>query len=534
VAAVATRLLADDLFGLDKVMAPGTEIHSEVVGDYEDKTRCMALIARFVEQVGAPRLHRELIDQCLDEMLMNALYDAPVDAQGKHVFSGIPTRTRITQRTQQTVVVQYAHDGRRFAVSVRDAFGSLERHTMLRYLHKCLYSSEQVDRKAGGAGLGLYLMFRSSTAAYFNLLPGIATEAICVFDLQAPKLVLEQVGCFVQQDPGGRTGSGPARRLAARRRSRRWLTAGILVALGVLVALVALIRASGGPDPTQVTFVTVPRGATIELEGRRLGTATDGTLTVGDLEDGRSYQVTARLDGYEAKRVVVAPHAGANEIRFELRALAAIELDSQPTGADVEVDGKRIGSTPLTLTAYAPGTTVTMVFKRVGYRTASARVQVPPVGERKPFVQPLEISDAFVRVHFVSVPAGAEVRRLDQSASTDHTYTPADVFVEANQVQRFTLTMPNHVPLVIEPFTPARGAGALEKGGTLVEGATLRVEASAGGKVTVAGAPHCKEVAVPAECTLAPGAYLVEYAGPGHAKVTRTVTMTSREVTEKF
>ena len=137
-------------------------------------------------------------------------------------------------------------------------------------------------------------------------------------------------------------------------------------------------------------------------------------------------------------------------------------------------------------------------------------------------------------MRFVSSPPGAEVTRIGQPATIDRTYTPAEVFVEAGQVQRFLLTMPGHVPLVIEPFTPARGAGTLEKGGELAPGATLRIEAPPGGRVTVSGAPHCKEAALPIDCTLAPGKYVLEYRDTGDARVTRTVTMGTQDAIERF
>ena len=180
------------------------------------------------------------------------------------------------------------------------------------------------------------------------------------------------------------------------------------------------------------------------------------------------------------------------------------------------------------------GATVSVVFKRPGYRPATARLEVPPIGKMKRLVQPLEVSEDVVRVHFVSTPPGAEVHQTGQRAAIDRTYTPADVFVEVDKVQRFTLTMPRHVPLVIEPFTPHRGELGLEKGGPLVEGANLHIEATRPGKVTVARAPHCTELAVPADCTLAPGSYVVEYVGADDKRVSRTVALAGRDETLKF
>src|SRR5262249_53611289 len=122
----------------------------------------------------------------------------------------------ISLRVEQKAIVQYACDGKRFAVSVRDAFGTLERATVLRYLYKCLHSDQQIDRKAGGAGLGLYLMTNAASDVYFNVLPGVATEATCVFDLEAAKLQLNRFGFFTERiDAAGRLAAGPSRLLPA-------------------------------------------------------------------------------------------------------------------------------------------------------------------------------------------------------------------------------------------------------------------------------------------------------------------------------
>ncbi|HEX7704157.1 MAG TPA: hypothetical protein VF403_25620, partial [Kofleriaceae bacterium] len=172
--ALATRVLVGDIFGLEKMINWGTLVHSQLVGDYQEKSLAISQISEFAELMGVRRKYRESIEQCVDEMLMNALYDAPVDENGQPLFSEIPTKTRISLRVEQKVVVQYACDGKRFAVSVRDAFGTLERATVLRYLHKCLHAEQQIDRKVGGAGLGLYLMVNSATAVLFNVLPKVA------------------------------------------------------------------------------------------------------------------------------------------------------------------------------------------------------------------------------------------------------------------------------------------------------------------------------------------------------------------------
>ncbi|MBA3395928.1 MAG: PEGA domain-containing protein [Deltaproteobacteria bacterium] len=470
--AMAARALAittgEDRFGLQRVVESGTEIHSLTVHDYPEKRRCMAQIEHAADQHGVPRKYLEPIQQCLDEMLMNALYDAPVNAEGQHIFAGVPTKKRITMRTNHQVVVQYAFDGKRFAVSVRDAFGTLERLTMLRFLHKSLHASVAVDRRAGGAGLGLYLMVSSVSAVYFHVVPGVATEAVCVFDVARDKLQLDQLGFFVQPAAAGHAASEPARAIAlpSLRRKVLWSLPFVVVA-AVLFGVFALPRLLAPPPSASLSFKTIPPGATIEVNGRAIGIATDGTLAMTDVEIGRRYTAGARLEGYEPQELAVTPREGANAVTFELRALATVELDSDPTGATVTIAGKPMGSTPLTLTSLEPGSTVTIVFERAGHRTGTASVRVPAAGGVERLVQRLEVSDDFVRVRFVSNPPGAEIVRDGQAATTDRTYTPAELFLEVGQVQRFTLTMPRHAPLVIAPFTPNRGDTKLVKGGDL-------------------------------------------------------------------
>lgn len=550
--AMATRVLSGDIFGADKLILWGTQIHSCLVGDYQEKSLCISQISEFAELMGVRRKYRESIEQCIDEMLMNALYDAPVDDQGKQIFSEIPTKTRISLRVEQKVVVQYACDGRQFVVAVRDAFGTLERSTVLRYLHKCLHSEQQIDRKAGGAGLGLYLMTNASSTVYFNVLPGIATEAVCCFDLEHTKMQLEAFGFFYEKiDAAGRLAAGPSRRLPmghpVERRAPRappppQPRAIIYVLIAAIVATLGLVGVAAWPrlfgtEKTSVTVKTVPKGAVVEIEGKNAGTATEGTLVVRELEVGRAYPIVARLDGYESRQAIIQPRTGTNEVTLELRALApTVRVDSTPTGASVEIDGKSAGTTPLVLSTAQAGTTLELVFKKNGYQTTTAQLEVPGPGKETRLIQPLAVSDELARITLTSEPPGAQVVQNGQVLAG--VTTPAQVLVEAGKVVRFTLTMPDKVPALIEPFTPGRGASGLVRSAKLVDGRALTVSSNLAGKVSITGAAHCQALEVPAICVVAPGAYTIELAATVEravgGKVTRKVKVGDKGHEEKI
>ncbi|HEY1812362.1 MAG TPA: PEGA domain-containing protein [Kofleriaceae bacterium] len=550
-AALATRTLAGDIFGLEKLVRWGTLVHSQLVSDYQEKSLAIAQISEFAEHMGVRRKYREAIDQCLDEMLMNALYNAPVDDKGQPVFSDIPTKTRVSLRVEQKVVVQYACDGTHFCISVRDAFGTLQRETVLRYLDKCLHSEQQIDRKVGGAGLGLYMMVNSASTVLFNVLPGVATEVACVFDLESPKLVLDQLGYFHEKiDAAGRLAGGPSKKLPAgashvveRRQSDtpppaaapppaliRLLVVAIF-AMCILIGFVAWPRLFNAKHYTHVIVATTPPGATIEVDGRAVGRAVGSGLDVRDLEVGRAYPVVARLDGYEPAEGVMESRSGSGSFELRLRALAAtIDLDSQPSGASVELDGKPAGNTPLHVTTLSPGSTASVVFKKQGYKDATVQLAVPEAGKSLVMVQPLLVAADLARIELDTEPPGARVVQNGQVLAG--VLTPAQVIVEADHPVKFVLSMPHRVPAVIE-LTPGHGA-EIVKHAKLADGATVTIDANLDGlQVSLTGAASCQKVDLPATCVVLKGTYPLEITGPTNAHAARQLGVTT-DVTLHF
>ena len=136
----------------------------------------------------------------------------------------------------------------------------------------------------------------------------------------------------------------------------------------------------------------------------------------------------------------------------------------------------------------------------------------------------------FARVKLVSTPLGAHVTQNGQLLAG--VTTPADILVEAGKPVRFMLTLPHKVPAVIDTFTPGRGAD-LVKEAKLVDGVTVKLEASLDGRVRVVNAPHCQNLTTPAECVLAHGNYTVEFTGVFNAHAIRQVVAGKNRI-ERF
>ena len=196
----AQKLLTGDIFGIEKYLPAGTPVHYARLRDFEGRGKAIDTVLGFAEEAKMRRQVRSAIGQVCEELLMNALYDAPVDAEGKPVFAEVDPHDRTKSRSPRPVSIRYAATEEMFAIAVRDRFGRLAKNTILSYIDKCIHSPNQIDRKTYGAGLGLYLVANAAATYVVNVAYGIATEVVCTFDRGA-KAPLRLVGMFAH--PGG-------------------------------------------------------------------------------------------------------------------------------------------------------------------------------------------------------------------------------------------------------------------------------------------------------------------------------------------
>jgi hypothetical protein len=489
----AARLLFGDLFGLDKVVAWGVRVHAVVVGDYEEKSLAIQEISDFAERVGVRRKYRELIEQCLDEMLMNALYDAPVDKDGKPKFRSVPVKERLKLPAEEKAVVEYACDGDTFALSVRDAFGTLERDTVVWYLDKCLHAAEQIDRKEGGAGLGLYLIANASTQFFVNLHPGVATEAACVFDLKAPKIQLEGFGVF-QEKPEAVARAAEERAAAvADAPAPRGLLTALATSVALILVLIGMVAYPRlAPIPRgDVRATTEPPGAVIEIDGRVAGTTDEAPVVIPDLEADTRYIVAATLDGYREALAIVSPREGeVQEVHLVLeREGATMLLESDPPGADVIVGGELRGRTPVEVVLPA-ASEHELRFERRGYEPVIQTIRVPPDGSGDRVHASLELAPGLASVGIVTDPPGALVR-VDGEVIEDARTPIEELVLSAGQPHEVEVELAGYAPVTREvvPDEGERRALQLE----LERGARLRVSVNVpGARLRADGLPDCR------------------------------------------
>jgi hypothetical protein len=168
------KLRQNDIFGVEKYLAWGALVHERSVQSYDDKRQALAELVQFAADAGARRQVAARIEAVADELLMNALYDAPAVRRG---VAPTPVDPEVP------ALLRYACDGRTLGVAVRDRYGELTKEAILDSVTRA--RAQRRPQAVGGAGLGLFMVVSSVVRFVANIDPGRLTEVIGLFDLDA-------------------------------------------------------------------------------------------------------------------------------------------------------------------------------------------------------------------------------------------------------------------------------------------------------------------------------------------------------------
>jgi hypothetical protein len=195
----ALKLLRNDLFGLEKYMSWGIDPATTVLDDAQQRSELVDALGHDVRELGlGPRI-ATLACLVADELLSNALYNAPVDERGQRSRVTEPRHLARPLSGREQVKIQYACDGRYLAIAVTDQYGSIERSTVLGHLAKSARQGapDKVEFARSGAGMGLGLVYSCCNHLVFNIDPGKRTEVIGLIDVRfQPRELHSQASSF--------------------------------------------------------------------------------------------------------------------------------------------------------------------------------------------------------------------------------------------------------------------------------------------------------------------------------------------------
>ncbi len=128
------------------------------------------------------------VGEVTHELLMNAMYDAPVNHYGEARYA-FDRRAEIQLEDHEMPVAVLATDGILVAVQVTDPFGRLSRRQVLAGISRgqtALHGGDVhrfIDASHGGAGLGMWRIYAGAAVTIVDIVPGHSTSVTAIFDI---------------------------------------------------------------------------------------------------------------------------------------------------------------------------------------------------------------------------------------------------------------------------------------------------------------------------------------------------------------
>lgn len=177
--ATIRKLLSEDIFGIDKYEVP-VETALQLASSAEKYPAIEKVRNFYLEQGVSERIVRN-VELILNELLMNALFDAP-QAGGTRPEVPLDRSAAFAVQESDRPTLTYGISPTHLAVSVSDPFGNLDRETFFSYLHRCFAEKSVLEGVGKGAGMGLFLVFKSLDQMVINVATHRRTEVIAMID----------------------------------------------------------------------------------------------------------------------------------------------------------------------------------------------------------------------------------------------------------------------------------------------------------------------------------------------------------------
>jgi hypothetical protein len=186
--ALATRRIADLTAAsprLSELFSWGSTVMKYRPRTSRDRDAIVAEMSVVTERVGASQRAGQRVGEVAHEMLMNAMYDAPVDRDGVPRYAH-DRKQDVELEEGELPMFRFATDGVHVGLQIVDPFGRLTRAHVLDGILRGQSGGEGgevLDTANGGAGLGLYRIYSQSSVMIVDVLPNRYTSVTTFFDL---------------------------------------------------------------------------------------------------------------------------------------------------------------------------------------------------------------------------------------------------------------------------------------------------------------------------------------------------------------
>ncbi len=174
--------LSDKIFGLNRLLSPTAKVQAVPLKSTHQKQEAVDAVKNYLLAAHFQGRIATTIANSVDELLMNAMFDAPVDEVGQTLYSKTDRSTVMKLEGKSGVEMHVGYDGQFVAICVVDNWGSLDKGKLLQHISK-LYKNEEykVKSSTAGAGIGLASVFHAGGSLIFASENRVKTEVTVLY-----------------------------------------------------------------------------------------------------------------------------------------------------------------------------------------------------------------------------------------------------------------------------------------------------------------------------------------------------------------
>ena len=146
-----------------------TKVQKLALNHTSQKQQAVEAIRQYLISAKIPARIANIIANAVDEIVMNAMFDAPSDQFGKTLYTATERSIDRELKGQEAVALRIGFDGFYVGISVTDFFGSIDRSRLLNHISANYREKDYTVRQGqAGAGLGLATIFNTGGSLVYH------------------------------------------------------------------------------------------------------------------------------------------------------------------------------------------------------------------------------------------------------------------------------------------------------------------------------------------------------------------------------
>lgn len=169
-------------FGISTYMPEGTQTQKITLKKSSQRKAAVEAMQNVLDKSDVTGRLSALVAQAIDQLVMNAIFDAPQNPPGNYIRKFLPRVSDFELNAKEQVTLEFARTEDLIGISISDQWGTLRKEVVMNFLRKD-YQKESVKFKSSdpGSGLGLHGIIQTGLSLLFVSSPKSRTEVMLFF-----------------------------------------------------------------------------------------------------------------------------------------------------------------------------------------------------------------------------------------------------------------------------------------------------------------------------------------------------------------